>query len=311
MVGQKRGFDPILPRCESWVFLIDAKLVVGSTIGSRTVICPFADEKGLCSDSDRFAVICPNALGSTYGTTGPSSIKPGTGRPYGSSFPDITMRDVVASQKRLLDALGIDRLTAVVGPSFGGMQALQWAVDYPKMMRGIVAALTTVGAPPNNLEGVRAGLAGDPAWNNGDYYEQGNLMETLVPMRVGMLKSYGVDHTLAQEIPDPDRREAVMAARARQWATDFDANSLLSIMRTMTTFDVSQELGRIEAPVLYVLSRTDKFFPPTLAPDAMARFREAGVEASYFEIDSENGHGASSIDAALWGPVMKEFVERL
>src|ERR1700737_2324248 len=144
-------------------------------------------------DTDRYFVVCPNALGSTYGSTGASSINPATGRPYGSSFPIITMRDVVSSQRALMAQLGIDRLVAVIGPSFGGLQALQWGVSYPGFMRGVVALLASLGPPPTNVERIRAGLAKDPNWNNGDYYAHGNLVDTLTAIRIDTLKSYGVD----------------------------------------------------------------------------------------------------------------------
>jgi homoserine O-acetyltransferase len=260
-------------------------------------------------DTERYFVICPNALGSTYGSTGFASINAATGKPYGSSFPSVTIRDVVASQHALIKQLGIKELVAVIGPSFGGVQALQWAVSYPDAMRGVVALLTSVGRPPANVERVQAGLAKDPNWNRGDYYEHGNLVETLTAIRIETLKGYGVDTALSRTISDPAERAAAIARRARQWAEDFDANALLVIMKILASYDITADLRKIRARVLYVLSRTDHLFPPTLAPDAMQRFREAGVDAEYFEIDSENGHTAASTDSALWTPVLREIHE--
>ncbi|MDB5583118.1 MAG: putative acyltransferase [Bradyrhizobium sp.] len=262
-------------------------------------------------DTDRYYVLCPNALGSTYGSTGSASIDPPTGKPYGSRFPPITIRDIVASQRALLDRLGIDQMFAVVGPSFGGFQALQWGVSYPQAMKGIVALLTSLGPPPSNPEAIRQGLSKNPNWNDGDYYEQGNLIDTLVPMRIGMLTGYGVDTALTATYPDPDERRAVMRQRALAWAEDFDANALLVIMKAMGTHDVRAELGKMKARVLYILSRTDTIFPPTLAPEAFDRFYAAGVAASYFEIDSDNGHSAASVDADKWGDELRRFLRGL
>jgi homoserine O-acetyltransferase len=262
-------------------------------------------------DTDHYFVICPNALGSTYGSTGSASINPATGKPYGSAFPPVTIRDVVASQHALITQLGIRELVAVIGPSFGGTQALQWAVSYPDAMRGVVALLTSVGHPPTNIERVRAGLAKDPNWNGGDYYEHGNLVETLTAIRIETLKSFGVDTALSRTISDPAERAAAIARRARQWAEGFDANALLVVMKILASYDVTADLRKIKARVLYILSRTDHLFPPTLAPDAMRRFKDAGVNAEYFEIDSENGHSAASTDAALWTPVLCEFMKSL
>ena len=263
---------------------------------------------GRAIDTDKYFVICPNAIGSTYGSTGPGSRNPDNEKPYGASFPEITIRDVVNSQHALLHHLGIKHLVAVVGASFGGLQALQWSVSFPEFMHRVVAVAASLGRPPSNAEGIRKNLAKDPGWNGGDYYEHGNLVETLVPMRVGMLKSFGVEQSLAKGIPDPIGRNAVIERRAREWACGFDANSLLVLMKIMATHDVSADLEKIRARVLYVLSRTDHFFPPTLAADAQKRMHEAGVDVSYYELDSEKGHSAPTDDAALWAPRLKDFL---
>jgi homoserine O-acetyltransferase/O-succinyltransferase len=263
---------------------------------------------GRAIDTDRYFVICPNTIGSTYGSTGPASLDPDSGKPYGASFPSVTVRDVVRSQYALLERLGINQLVAVVGASFGGLQALQWATSFPGFMRSVVAVLASLGPPSVNVEGIRDSLARDSNWNGGDYYEHGNLVETLVPMRVGMLKSFGVEQALAPVIPDSVERAAAIGRRALAWARGFDANSLLVLMKIMATHDVSTELLRIRARVLYVLSRTDPFFPPTLAADALKRLREANVDVSYYELDSEKGHSAATSDAALWAPLLKNFL---
>jgi homoserine O-acetyltransferase len=263
---------------------------------------------GKAVDTDRYCVICPNAIGSTYGSTGPGSRNPANGRPYGASFPELTMRDVVNSQYALLRQLEIKQLVAVVGASFGGLQALQWSISFPEFMNRVVAVAASLGRPPVNIDGIRNSLARDSHWNDGNYYEHGNLIETLVPMRVGMLKSFGVEHVLAQDLPDPVERNAVIERRAREWARGFDANALLVLMKIMATHDVSRDLEKIRARVLYVLSRTDPFFSPTLAADALARLREAGVDVSYQELNSEKGHSAATTDAALWTPLLKSFL---
>lgn len=266
---------------------------------------------GRAIDTDVHCVICPNALGSTYGSTGAASLNPDTGRPYGSSFPPLTLGDIVRSQRALLDQLSVDRIVAAVGPSFGGMQALQWGVSYPDCVGGVVAALTSLGPPPTDVEHLRARLELDPAWHGGDYYGRGDMSGTLVDIRLAMLKSYGVDEALAATVSDPETRRAMMEDRARAWARTFDANALLTIIRAMSSFDVTGELDRMRAPVLYVLSSSDAMFPPTLAPVEMARFRAAGVEAEYFEIEGPNGHAASSSDAVQWAPTLRRFLDRI
>jgi homoserine O-acetyltransferase len=266
---------------------------------------------GKAIDTDRYFVICPNALGSTYGSTGAGSVDPQTGLPYGSAFPPVTMRDVVNSQYKLLERLGIHQVVAVAGASFGGLQALQWGVAYPRFMQGIVAALASLGPPPVNIEGIRAALATDPNWNGGDYYGHGDLTEVLVAIRVGMLKSYGTEVALAPLIPDASQRAAEIERRARAWAKAFDANALLVIMRIMATYDLTTEAHNIRARILYVLSRTDPFFPPTLAASVMTHFRNADVAAHYFEIDGEKGHAAATSDAERWAGALESFLKDL
>jgi homoserine O-acetyltransferase len=124
--------------------------------------------------------------------------------------------------------------------------------------------------------------------------------ETLLALRVETLKRYGMNAS-----------EAEITRLASQWAKEFDANSLLILGRAMEAYDVMPDLRRIRVPVLYVLSRTDELFPPSLAPDVMGALRAAGVNASYFEIDSDRGHLASGADAAKWAPALREFMARL
>jgi homoserine O-acetyltransferase len=266
-------------------------------------------EKAL--DTNRYFVICPNALGSTYGSTGAATINPITGKPYGSSFPAITIRDVVSTQRALISQLGIQKMVAVMGPSFGGLQTLQWAVSYPDDMRGVIPLLASLGRPPADIERVRGNLAKDPNWNSGDYYDHGNLVDTLTAIRVEALKGYGTDKALSISIPDAAARANAIRERARQWAEGFDANALLVIIKVLASYDVSADIDKIRARVLYILSRTDHLFPPSLATDAMRSFKAAGVNAEYFEIDSENGHTAASTDADLWIPVLRKFLKSL
>src|SRR5690349_11434684 len=108
---------------------------------------------GRAVDTDRFFAICPNMLGSSYGSTNAASINPKTGKRYAPDFPDITVRDIVATQRLLLDSMGIKQLVAIVGPSYGGIQAFQWAVDYPDAMKGIAAVVTSPRVPRERAEG--------------------------------------------------------------------------------------------------------------------------------------------------------------
>jgi homoserine O-acetyltransferase/O-succinyltransferase len=270
---------------------------------------------GKAVDTDRYFAICPNMLGSSYGSTNAASIDPATGKRYGSRFPDITVGDMVATQRALLDHLGIEKLVAIVGPSYGGFQAFQWAVDHPFAMKGIAAVVTTPALSPErsdaNVARLLATLSGDPNWNGGDYYDRGGVFESMIQIRIGTLKTYGIETRLRDTLSDPEAIEPAIRDEATRWAEGFDANSLLILAKALRGFDVTGQFDRIRAKVLYVLSRTDKLFPPELAPRVMDGLRAAGVDADYFLLDSEYGHSASGRDAHKWAPRLRQFMESL
>jgi homoserine O-acetyltransferase len=270
---------------------------------------------GKAVDTSRFFAICPNMLGSSYGSTNAASIDPATGKRYGPRFPDITVGDIVATQRALLDHLGIERLVAIVGPSYGGFQALQWAVDYPGLMKGIAAIVTAPSVPrersDGNVERLLATLSKDPNWNGGDYYDRGGVLESMVQIRIATLKTYGIETRLRDTMNDPEEIEAAIRDEATRWAEGFDANSLIILAKALRGFDVTAQFSRIRSKVLYVLSRTDRLFPPELAPAVMQGLKAAGVEADYFLLDSEYGHSASGRDAHKWAPRLRQFMDGL
>jgi homoserine O-acetyltransferase len=266
---------------------------------------------GLAIDTDRFFVVSSNMLGSSFGSTAPRSTNPATGRPYGPDFPPITLTDIVAAQRRLLDALGVRGLHAVVGPSYGGFQAFTWGVEHPDFLLGLVAAVSGLTAPRSlDPTPLAARLAGDPNWNGGHYYDRpGGVLPTMTAVREETLRRYGLDEELARHLPDKTGRDAEIRRRAREWAEAADAHSLLVLGRALDHYDLRGELGRIKAPVLYVLSRTDRLFPPSLAAEIMPALAAADVRATYAEIDSEHGHLASGTDATKWASALRAFLD--
>ncbi len=269
---------------------------------------------GKAIDTNRLFVVSSNMLGSSYGSTGPAHTDPATGRPYGPGFPDITLVDIVTAQRSLLEHLDIHHLLAVIGPSYGGFQAFQWAVSFPDLVDGIVPVTTDIKARGNGMARIDAlitRMATDPNWNGGHYYDHGGVRDTMTQIRIDTLKSYGIREHLAASFPDTKARQAEIERVARQWASEFDANSLIALGRASARFNVETELSRIRSRVLFVLSRTDSLFPPSLAPGVMAKLREAGVEAEYFEIDSDLGHAASGLAGDKWSPRLAEFLEEL
>jgi homoserine O-acetyltransferase len=270
---------------------------------------------GKAVDTNRYFAICPNMLGSSYGSTNAASIDPATGRRYGPRFPDLTVSDIVATQRALLDSLGIDQLVAIVGPSYGGFQAFQWAVDYPGATRGIAAIVTAPKLPreraDGNVERLLTTLSKHANWNGGDYYDHGGVLESMIQIRSTTLKTYGIETRLRDTMSDPRQIEAAIRDEAARWASGFDANSLLILAKALRGFDVTAQFSSIKSNVLYVLSRTDRLFPPELAPGVMQGLKDAGVDAEYFLLDSDYGHSACGRDAHKWAPRLRQFMESL
>ena len=268
---------------------------------------------GKAIDTDRLFVVASNMLGSSYGSTNGASPNPRTGRPYGADFPHITVRDIVAAQKALLDGLGVRHLVAVAGPSYGGYQAFQWGVAYPQMMDAIAAVVTAPRSQnaERSLAELEARLATDPEWHGGHYYGRGGAKTVLTQIRFETLMRYGWDAQLAPRYPEKSERESAIRRIAADWARDWDANSLVILRRATVGFDTAKDFAKIRAKVLYVLCRTDALFPPSLAPGVMNELAAAGVDARYFEIDSDLGHSASGPEHAKWSPVLREFLAPL
>jgi homoserine O-acetyltransferase/O-succinyltransferase len=268
---------------------------------------------GRTIDTNRYFVVCSNMLGSSFGSTAPASINPRTGKPYGPDFPAITVADIVNAQHLLLVALGVKHLAAVAGPSYGGYQSFQWGVAYPGEMDGIVAVVTA----PKTMNGdqmvadMRERFSAAAGWNGGRYYGTGAMREFMTEMRVATLKRYGVEADLAEQYPEATARAAAMRRMAEDWAKVFDPNSMIALAQARAHFDAEKDFAKIRAKVLYVLCRTDLVFPTTLAPSVMEKLKQAGVDATYFELDSEKGHLASGLDWAKWAPALRSFLERL
>lgn len=256
---------------------------------------------GRAIDTDRFFVVSSNMLGSAFGSTAPRSTNPATGQPYGPDFPEITLADIVNAQRRLLEILGVNELIAVVGPSYGGFQAFTWACLHPGFMRGIVPAVTGLRAPGSDIAGLEARFACDPNWNAGHYYARpGGVDATMAAIRAETLRRYGLDAS-----------EAEIDRLALAWAQQFDAHSLLTLGRAANAYDAAPNLHKARAKVLYVLSSTDALFPPTLAQPTMGALAQAGLDATYVQIDSPHGHLASGTDALKWAGALAGFLRGL
>ena len=268
---------------------------------------------GKAIDTNRYFVVSSNMLGSSYGSTNPASIDPRTGKPYGPGFPEISIVDILTAQKKLLDALGVKHLVAVAGRSYGGFQAFAWGVTFPDFMNGLVIANSAPrrGGGEKAVQDLIARFTADPNWNGGWYYENGGIVATMTALRLETLKRYGIEAELAHRYPDPATRETALRELAGEWARVFDANGMIALLRAAVRFDAEKDFHKIKARLLYTLVSTDRLYPPAIAADVMAKLKAAGVDATYFLLDSPYGHDATTPDAAKFAPTLRAFIERV
>jgi homoserine O-acetyltransferase len=268
---------------------------------------------GRAIDTNRYFVITPNMLGSAYGTTGPGSINPYTGKPYGPDFPEITTRDMIEVQKLLLNHFGAGELAAVIGYSYGGYLTFQWGVTYPTRMRSLVPVATgiTGRGDESTIRDLEKQFEAAAGWNNGHYYGgEAGVRHVLIEFRSNVLRNYGVDVELRDRGLDEAAVKAQLQSQAAKWATEFDANSLITLRRCATKYDAKPEAARIAAPLLYILSTTDTLFGPELGKPTIEHIRKvAGIDATYFQLESPYGHRAPSIDWAKWAKVLERFLD--
>ena len=289
---------------------------------------------GRMVDTDEHFVVCSNVLGGCSGSTGPASTDSESGRPYGARFPVVTIRDMVRAQKRLLDSLGVKRLEAVIGGSIGGQQALEWAVEYPDFVGKAIPVAATGALGPQGIamsEIGRRAIMSDPDWQNGDYYETGKSPDAglSIARMAGMVtyqsaaskwerfsRRLATRPALETEFGGRFEVESYLHYQGRELAGRFDANSYLYLSRAMDLYDVAagyaseeEAYSRIQSPVLFVGISSDWLFPPGEVRGAAEKARNAGVDASYVEIKSINGHDTflkdwDELEAAV-GPFLK------
>lgn len=265
-------------------------------------------------DLSRDCVICANIIGSCYGSTGPHSISSITGKPFGANFPLVTVRDWVRSQALLLDHLGIEKLRAVIGGSIGGMQAIQWAIDYPgRVERSIAigaAPLTAMGLALNHLQ--RFAILNDANWRNGEYEPGQQPNGGLALARaIAMISYKSADLFTERYSRNPNRKGedplrslsgrydigGYLDYQGETFTRRFDANSYLIVTKAMDNFHQSNgyeseraALERIKARVLLVGISSDWLFPAEEVKSLGERMRDAGVEVEYAELQSSHGH---------------------
>ncbi len=272
---------------------------------------------GRVIDTDEYFVVCSNVLGGCSGSTGPASVDPESGKPYATRFPLITIRDIVRTQRRLLDALGVRRLALVIGGSTGGQQALEWAVEFPDFVEKVVPIAANGALGPQGLgmsELGRRAIMSDPDWQGGDYYGTGRRPDKglAIARMAGMLtyqsaagqwERYGRRKAsrpaLQPEFGGRFEVESYLHYQGNDLVGRFDANSYLYLLRAMDLYDVAagyespeEAYSRVEAELLFVGISSDWLFPAREVRATAEAARKAGAEAHYAEIDTLSGHDA-------------------
>jgi homoserine O-acetyltransferase len=290
---------------------------------------------GLAIDTEKYFVVCSNVLGGCSGSTGPASVEPETGRPYGTRFPVVTIRDMVRAQRRLLDALGVRRLTLVAGGSIGGQQALEWAVEFPDFVEKALPVAATGALGPQGLgmsELGRRAIMADPDWQDGNYYGSGRSPDNglAIARMAGMMTYQSAPGQWERFARRPAGRpalytefggrfevESYLHYQGREITGRFDANSYLYLTRAMDLYEVAagydseeEAYSRISAEVLFVGITSDWLFPADEVRSSVEKAKSAGANASYTEIDTLSGHDAFLKDWKELTEAIKPFTNK-
>ena len=294
---------------------------------------------GLAIDTNQFFVVCANVLGGCQGSTGPASPHPVDGKPYGSRFPVITIRDMVRTQARLADHLGVRKWRAVVGGSMGGMQVLEWAVTFPERVGAIMPIATCAQASAQQIAWGsigRRGITNDPKWRGGDYYDAApgdGPHEGLSTARMVAQVTFRSDNvftdrfgrdmvggegssTLALE--QKFEVERYLEYHGEKLCRRFDANSYIAIGKAMDLHDVGRSRGglvaamkRVTIPSLTMGIWSDFLYPVYQQLQIRDLVAANGARSEYVEVDSPHGHDAFLIELDQVGPAVKRFIESL
>lgn len=295
---------------------------------------------GKAVDTDRFFVIGVNNIGSCFGSTGPASINPETGKPWGASFPMLTVKDWVLAQARLADHFGIEKFAAVMGGSLGGMQALGWAITCPDRIAHCIVIASTPRLSAQNIgfnEVARRAIISDPDFHGGNYYDHGTVPRKglAVARMIGHI-TYLSDDDMAAKFGRTQRApaangeyhygydvefevESYLRYQGDKFSTYFDANTYLLITRALDYFDPSRTHGGdlakalsvAKAEFLLVSFSTDWRFPPSRSREIVQALLKNKTPVTYAEIDAPHGHDAFLLDDPRYHAVVQGYYDRI
>ena len=286
-------------------------------------------------DTNKFFVIGVNNLGGCHGSTGPSSINPANGQPWGAQFPVLTVEDWVASQAMLADYLGIKQLAAVVGGSLGGMQALQWTLAYPKRVRHALVIASAPNLTAQNMafnEVARQAIITDPEFHGGDYYAHGvvprrglriarmlghitYLSDDAMGAKFGRKLKDGIHYSFDAEF----EMESYLRYQGDKFAGEFDANTYLRMTRALDYYDpalafdndLSAALKTVQASFLVVSFTSDWRFSPARSREIVKALLDNERTVSYAEVTAAHGHDAFLMPDAHYHAILRAYLNKV
>ena len=285
---------------------------------------------GKAFDTNRYFIVCSNVLGGCRGSTGPASVNPKTGRPYGLEFPLVTIKDMVDAQVRLIDHLGIKKLLSVAGGSMGGMQVLQWVISYPHRVRSAIPMATTAVHSPQQIafnEVGRQAIMADPNWNDGNYYGRRLPVKGLSVARMVGHITYMSDESMNAKFGRRFREEkqpfkfsaqfeveGYLHYRGDSFIKRFDPNSYLYITKAIDYFDPGNGEGLfhllkgIRVRFLIIAFKSDWLYPAHQSQEIAKACKRAGVDAIYCELNSTYGHDAFLVEVREQSHLVTHFL---
>ncbi|NIP38157.1 MAG: homoserine O-acetyltransferase [Candidatus Dadabacteria bacterium] len=291
---------------------------------------------GKAFDSNKYYIICSNVLGSCYGTTGPASPNPKTNKPYGYEFPIITITDMVKVQKKLLDHLGIESIACIAGGSMGGMQAMEWALQYPDIVKSIILIASGAWSNPQAIAIHKVGIQAikdDPNFSGGDYYDKESPDKGLAIARMIGHITYLNDKMLwekfgrrSDDISDMKSSfkyrfevEKYLQYQGKKFVSRFDANSYIYIMRAIDMYDASEgydsldeSFGRLKIDRALVISFTSDWLSPSYqSKEIVSALKANNIDTAYKEIKSQYGHDSFLLKYKQLTPPIKRHLKKL
>ena len=289
---------------------------------------------GKAFNTDRYFIICSNAVGGCKGSTGPSSVNPATGKPYGLSFPVITIEDMVMAQKHLIDHLGIKQLLCACGGSMGGLMALKWAVLYPQALQSSILIATNYRHTAQQIalhEVARQAIMSDPDWQNGDYYGKSLPARGMAVARmighITYMSEQSMEEKFGRKLKGKEKLgydfshdfevESYLKYRGDSFVQRFDANSYLYLSKALDYFDLAQEADLqkvfkgVRSKFLIITFTSDWLYPSYQSKQMVRAMKANEIDVSFIEINTNYGHDSFLVEIEGQSKLVKHFLNNI